>query len=137
MVRHQAVGEHGDIGFGATIRDPIAVSGVREKSLHPSRATLGDVMGKTGNDDAGRSGHARTIDERKRTAKLKVRCEDANDLENWWLSRIFAFFREMAEMRFQWDRPYYVESSKFSARLWADATPFEKGAEATVRSFRL
>ena len=44
--------------------------------------------------------------------------------------------RELAEMRFQWDRPYLVDSSRFAKRFWADATPFEIGAPATARWFR-
>jgi nucleoside-diphosphate-sugar epimerase len=43
--------------------------------------------------------------------------------------------RELAEMRFQWDRPYRVDSSRFAARFWSDATPFEIGAPATARWF--
>ncbi len=44
--------------------------------------------------------------------------------------------RELAEMRFQWDRPYLVDSSRFAKRFWADATPFELGAPATALWFR-
>ena len=44
--------------------------------------------------------------------------------------------RELAEMRFQWDRPYRVDSSRFGKRFWADATPFEVGAPATALWFR-
>jgi nucleoside-diphosphate-sugar epimerase len=44
--------------------------------------------------------------------------------------------REMGEMRFQWDRPYRVDSSRFAKRFWSDATPFEVGAPATALWFR-
>jgi nucleoside-diphosphate-sugar epimerase len=44
--------------------------------------------------------------------------------------------REMAEMRFQWDRPYRVDAHKFAERFWSDVTPFEVGARATALSFR-
>ncbi|MBI1340790.1 NAD-dependent epimerase/dehydratase family protein [bacterium] len=53
------------------------------------------------------------------------------------IAPVVPFFREMAEMRFQWDRSYSVDSSKFSARFWGDATSFETGIDQTVRSFRL
>jgi hypothetical protein len=43
---------------------------------------------------------------------------------------------EMAEMRFNWDRPYRVDASKFARRFWGDATPFEVGAPAAALSFR-
>ncbi|MCZ8315256.1 NAD-dependent epimerase/dehydratase family protein [Phreatobacter sp.] len=44
--------------------------------------------------------------------------------------------RGMVEMRFQWDRPYRVDASKFTARFWADVTPFEVGAAQTAQAFR-
>lgn len=44
--------------------------------------------------------------------------------------------REMREMRFQWDRPYRVDWSRFARRFWSDATPFEVGAPATALWFR-
>ncbi len=44
-------------------------------------------------------------------------------------------FKEMAEMRFQWDRPYDVDASKFAKRFWADATPLEVGVAETVRAY--
>jgi len=43
---------------------------------------------------------------------------------------------EIAEMRFQRDRPYLVDSSRFAARFWRDATPFDKGLDATIASYR-
>ncbi len=43
---------------------------------------------------------------------------------------------EFADMRFQWDRPYRVDASKFAARFWSDPTPFEVGIPLTARSFR-
>jgi nucleoside-diphosphate-sugar epimerase len=44
--------------------------------------------------------------------------------------------RELAEMRFQWDRPYRVDSSKFAKRFWSDATPFEEGLTQTIDFYR-
>ena len=43
--------------------------------------------------------------------------------------------REIAEMRFQMRTPYRVDASKFALRFWSDATPFEVGVPATIRSF--
>lgn len=43
---------------------------------------------------------------------------------------------EMVEMRFQWDRPYRVDSTKFTRRFWDDPTPFEVGVARTMASFR-
>lgn len=45
------------------------------------------------------------------------------------------FLREVAEMRFTFDRPYEVDAGKFARRFWADATPFSLGAERTALSF--
>jgi hypothetical protein len=48
---------------------------------------------------------------------------------------VVPFMREMAEMRFQWDRPYHVDASKWIARFGSEITSFEEGAAATARSF--
>ncbi len=45
------------------------------------------------------------------------------------------FMKEVVDVKFTWDRPYIVDSSKFARRFWSDATPFEIGTPATVRSF--
>jgi nucleoside-diphosphate-sugar epimerase len=44
--------------------------------------------------------------------------------------------RELKEMRFQWDRPYRVDATKFSGRFWSDATPFEDGLQTTIAFYR-
>ena len=43
---------------------------------------------------------------------------------------------EIVEMRFQWDYPYYVNWSKFAARFWSDATPFERGLTDAIAFYR-
>jgi nucleoside-diphosphate-sugar epimerase len=43
--------------------------------------------------------------------------------------------REMREMRFQWDRPYSVDASRFTRRFGFVPTPFAVGAAETARSF--
>lgn len=60
-------------------------------------------------------------------------------LPYWSLGLIGLFVpqvKELPEMRFQWDRPYRVDSSRFAKRFWSDPTPFEVGAPATALSFR-
>ncbi|MBV1706560.1 MAG: NAD-dependent epimerase/dehydratase family protein [Hyphomicrobiales bacterium] len=56
-----------------------------------------------------------------------------------WALRPLGLFapemRELAEMRFQWDRPYLVDASKFKARFWSDPTPFDIGIPLAARSF--
>ncbi len=44
------------------------------------------------------------------------------------------FLEEMAEMRFQWDRPYRVDASRFANRFWGDASSFDDGTRATVEA---
>jgi len=44
--------------------------------------------------------------------------------------------RELVEMRFQWDRPYRVDATKFANAFWSDATPFETGVRETALAFR-
>ena len=49
---------------------------------------------------------------------------------------VFApFLREVAEMRFTFDRPYLVDARKWTRRFWRDVTPFEIGSPATARDF--
>jgi len=56
-----------------------------------------------------------------------------------WALRPLSLFvpdlRGVVEMRFNWDRPYYVDASDFRARFWSDPTPFEIGVPATAKSF--
>ena len=46
------------------------------------------------------------------------------------------FLGELTEMRFQWDRPYRVDASRFASAFWSDATPFETGVRETALAFR-
>jgi len=65
--------------------------------------------------------------------KLRIR-----SLPLWLLPAagfVSPFLREVAEMRFTFDRPYDVDSRKFGSRFWNDATPFEVGSPAAARSF--
>lgn len=56
-----------------------------------------------------------------------------------WLLPVVRLFMPMLgefnEMRFQLDRPYRVSAQKFASRFWADATPFEVGVPATMKTF--
>ena len=65
--------------------------------------------------------------------KLKVMA-----LPGWMLQAmglVAPMMRELSEMRFTWNRPYHVDATKFARRFWSDATPFEVGIPATVRSY--
>ncbi len=56
------------------------------------------------------------------------------------MKTVFGWFtpelKELAEMSFQTDRPYHVDTAKFRARFWSDATPFDDGLRATIGSYR-
>jgi nucleoside-diphosphate-sugar epimerase len=43
---------------------------------------------------------------------------------------------ELIEMRFQTDRPYLVNSTRFASRFWSDPTPFDEGLKATVDFYK-
>jgi len=43
---------------------------------------------------------------------------------------------ETVEMRFQWDRPYIVDASKFAARFWNDPTSLKDGLRETIASYQ-
>jgi nucleoside-diphosphate-sugar epimerase len=45
------------------------------------------------------------------------------------------FLRELVEMRFQWDRPYRVDASRFAKAFWSDPTPFETGIRETALAY--
>ena len=66
--------------------------------------------------------------------KLRVRSVPAVALS--LLSPFASFFREMKEMRFQWDRPYRVDATKWRDRFWSDVTPHEVAISETISSFR-
>jgi nucleoside-diphosphate-sugar epimerase len=57
----------------------------------------------------------------------------------FWLLRVMGLFvpfmREVADVRFTFDRPYVVDGSKFTKRFGFEVTPFEDGVRATVRSY--
>jgi nucleoside-diphosphate-sugar epimerase len=46
------------------------------------------------------------------------------------------FLRERKEMAFTFDRPYLVDTSKFTKAFWSDPTPFEVGVRKTALAFR-
>jgi dTDP-D-glucose 4,6-dehydratase len=51
------------------------------------------------------------------------------------LEKLRSDVRELKEMRFQWDRPYLVDATKFSRRFWSDPTSFEDGLWATIAAY--
>lgn len=56
-----------------------------------------------------------------------------------WLAHILGMFipqaREAMELHFLFDRPYFVDSTKFRERFWSDVEPLEKSVADTARSY--
>lgn len=57
-----------------------------------------------------------------------------------WPARILGLFipqvREAMELHYLFDRPYFVDSTKFRDRFWSDVEPLEKSIADTARSYR-
>lgn len=57
-----------------------------------------------------------------------------------WLHAIVGKFdedmRELREMRYQWERPFCVDSSQFTASFGITATPFEEGIARSIEWYR-
>ena len=57
-----------------------------------------------------------------------------------WLQPVLGLFQpmvgELVEMRFQTDRPYHVDATRFEARFGGGATSFEDGLAETIRFYR-
>lgn len=57
-----------------------------------------------------------------------------------WMVRMLGLFvpvmREIAEMRFEWERPYVVDHSRFAERYWDDPTLFDDGLATTIEWYR-
>lgn len=66
----------------------------------------------------------------------KVKVSSVPPLMLKLLGLFIPFIREFNEMSFNFDKPYQVDTRKFSKRFWSDATPFEEGVAATVDSFK-
>lgn len=140
----------GDVGFGAIVRNKRAVLIAPPDTPHEfayvpdiARAIV-SLLDAT--DDAfGQAWHmpsAPTLTPRQILA-LGARAigvtPKISALPLWLLPALglaSPFLRGMAEMRFQWDRPYHVDAQKFARRFWSDVTPFEIGAAETARAFK-
>lgn len=70
-----------------------------------------------------------------RQTGVKLKLIAFNGLMRAALAPFMGFLRELGEMRFQWDRPYHVDATKWKSRFWSDVTPFEHGVAATMQSF--
>lgn len=56
-----------------------------------------------------------------------------------WLLPVMGLFsreiHELVEMRFQTDRPYLVDTTKYKTRFGGEPTPFEQGLSATIEFY--
>lgn len=69
-------------------------------------------------------------------ADVQLRVTVMPDLLRRSLGLFIPILSELEEMRFQWDRPYRVDCSKFSQHFGGIATPFEEGLAAVVAAHR-
>lgn len=58
------------------------------------------------------------------------------DLLRRRLALFMSILSELEEMRFQWDRPYRVDSSTFTRGFGAVATPFKEGLATVIVAHR-
>jgi nucleoside-diphosphate-sugar epimerase len=58
------------------------------------------------------------------------------DGAKWALAPFIGDLGALLEMKFQTDRPYHVDHSKFAAQFWDNATPFDEGLRATIAACR-
>ena len=98
-----------------------------------------------GDDAYGQAWHvpnapARSLRELLTTAAKLIRVPPRIRILPTALAPIVGLFvkevRELAEMRFQWDRPYLVDATKFTARFWNDPTSFDQGLRETIDFYR-
>ncbi len=68
-------------------------------------------------------------------AGVKLRLRTFPGIVRRMLALFVPFLRELGEMRFQWDRAYTVDATKWSKHFWSDVTPFETGVAVTMKSF--
>ncbi len=54
-----------------------------------------------------------------------------------FLGLFYPVMAEMVEMRFQWDRTYQVDATKFAKRFWNDPTPFSVGVAETLKAYQV
>lgn len=145
-----ALSHIGDAGFGALARDRRAVLIAPPDTPHdfcyvPDFARAAVTLLEAPDDVCGQAWHVPCAPIRTPRQILSLGAAAIgvkpriSALPLWALPVVglgVPMLREMSEMRFQWDRPYRVDTSKFSRRFWGDATPFEIGAPATASSFK-
>ncbi len=69
-------------------------------------------------------------------ADIPLRVTVMPDLLRRSLGLFIPILSELEEMRFQWDRPYFVDSSKFTRRFGDVATPFKEGLATVIDAHR-
>jgi nucleoside-diphosphate-sugar epimerase len=143
-----ALSRLGDVGLGRMVKGKSAMAIDPVDSPHDF--TFTSDFGRTvatiafAGDDA--YGHAWHVPNAGPTPTLRILFDMAARMlgqERAKISRVptpllapfVPFMRELGEMRFQWDRPYVVDTSKFAKRFWSTTTPFEEGIAATLRAY--
>lgn len=139
----------GDVGFGRLAQGKAATLIVRPDMPHdyayvPDLGRMVTTLLDAPDEDFGQAWHSPCAPTRTSReilalgataigAKLRVSSIPLGLLPILGLGS--SFLREVSEMRFTFDRPYYVDASKWKRRFWSDVTPFETGAAETARAF--
>jgi nucleoside-diphosphate-sugar epimerase len=140
----------GDVGFGALAQGKAATLIAPPQTLHdfayvPDIARAAMTLFDAPDDAYGQAWHVPCAPIQTPRALLALGAAALHvklrvtAMPLWLLGPLglfVPFLREVGEMRFQWDRPYHVDSQKFARRFWSDATPFEVGVPLTALSFR-
>ena len=93
MVGHEAIGPAGNAVGAAALGEQVAVKRIvtffDEQFLAPV-AALGDVMGKTGSNDAGDARHERDLQPGMFRGFVSCLVGEVNDLGNWYHVTVIA-----------------------------------------------
>jgi nucleoside-diphosphate-sugar epimerase len=145
-----ALSHFGDLGFGALAKGQPATLVIPPDRPHtfayvPDIARAIETLLEAPDDAFGEAWHvpsppmrtAREILQIGADAlgvKLRIRA-----IPMWLLPALalaMPLLKGLIEMRFQWDRPYPVDHTKFAQRFWSDVTPLETAVAETALSYR-
>lgn len=144
------VSHFGDFGLGALARGKAATLVIPADMPHdfayvPDIARAAESLLTAPDDAFGQAWHVPSAPTRTARHLLAIGADALGmplklSVIPRWLLPLLALgmpdLRGFLEMRFQWDRPYTVDATKFATRFWGDATPFESGVAETALSYR-
>lgn len=145
-----ALSHFGDLGFGALAKGQPATLVIPPDMPHtfayvPDIARAVETLLEAPDDAFGEAWHVPSPPMRTAREILKIGA-DALGVKlrvraiPMWLLPVLALamplLKGLIEMRFQWDRPYPVDHTKFARRFWSDVTPLETAVTEAALSYR-